>query len=411
MTTKPEWLEKDYATAIKMAVALAMEKRADLAAIGQTAGNALQSLGGDAGSMLSSVLSNPHVRRALAGALIGGGLGGMADPGYDAQGQQQGRLGNMLRGGLMGGVIGGGSGIVKNYLEQYPPDIAALGHKAKDMIAATGETVVPAFEHLQNSIKSGDASDLINKAEGARRELGILGVNEKKLDPIMSGVRKGTTSAGKAIGQAKGLVPGVIEQAKSIPGAVNTAMQQGDAGNAAAQLDVLGLKGLNPWSQNFSLPTAAASIGTYGLARKLPGLMAHNEAASQALHESLQGNTMPHPTIPGVTMPQFEHHPTWNHAWQHEGAGGVMGKLKRQLMGPGHGWGPAAESALQTPAGKTRLAELLPAARKGIGRLAPGAMALATIPLALREWMGSGYRSGNQPIHQLAEAQQQLGGR
>jgi hypothetical protein len=402
--TDLNWINGSYADAMKMVVERALfsremgglTKQADLSEIGRSIGgsiqntasgvsSAAQNMTSDVGAGLSgglqSLLQNPHMRRALTGMAIGGGIGAMSGDDFDEYGQRRSRIGKMLRTALMGGVIGGGSGIAKNYLEQHPPDISATALRAKELMGKLRGGLVEGAENLSSSVKAA-AHEAINQADAARRELGVLGVDENQLDPIMSKLRKGQLSSGRAISKAKDLVPGIKEQIRNLPGAVNVAAQQADVGNVAGQLDVMGLKNINPFAENFSPTTTAASIGL-GTA----GLLGQR---NRHLHQALLGN------LPGVPKEMASAFPQYTSSTGPRGASFLQKFLKPK------------DAARMTPGTMMAEAERRLGHATPIGRMGRFALpaSLAALPLVAREWMGGGYRSGAKPIEQLAESMQ-----
>lgn len=335
-----DWINGSYSDAMQMVVerALFSQERGGLVKQGE--------------GIMDSILGNPHMQRAFAGAAIGGGLGG-AMPGKDDYGEQNSRIGQGLKGALLGGAVGGGSGILKNYLEAHPPDLQGLVAKAKALFGNTLTGVQELTGNLGTSIKSADMAGAIGQSQDARRELGILGADETKIDPLMSQLRAGKLSPGAAVSGAHKEIPGSWTQLGQVPSAVGTSLQQGDINNAAAQADVVGLKNLNPFGQHFSPLTALGSLGA--------GAVGATKVAP------------------------------WLHEKQLAQTTGTIAKMKAKFPTVEHAKPSAAMSKLQ--------------------RLGP-ALGLASLPLVAREWFGGhGYRSGAKPIQDLVSANQELAGK
>lgn len=377
-------LSLSYAEALKEVVLRALEKRADLTDVGYSIGESLKDLGrvargifregqqaiGPSLGSLESALQNPHIRRALVGAAIGSGLGALSEPDYNEHGRKKSRIGKILRMGLLGGTIGGSSGILTDYANRRPAELVRLQRRAQDVLDAIGSGTGKVLGGLFSSVKSASLMDRGQQAQDARRELGILGADEIQIDPVMARLRWGKISPGQARRLARRAVPGMMEQFRNIPEAVNVAAQQGDLGNVAAQLDVVGLKNINPFAKNFSPLTALASGGLL-----TGGLMARRNLD---LHHAAMG------LFPGAEAVKGYHGPQ-----------GVKEYLKNLFTLPGRKPLEVRQSLAQADPSKMTWRSML-------GRYAP-VLALASAPLIYREWLGSGYRSGTRPIESLTE--------
>lgn len=304
---------------------------------------------------LSDILSNPDVQHGLVGAGIGA-AGGLAANAL-GEGGHAGR--NLLMGGLLGAGAGVGGGRLLDHFHR--PSGPVLDPRAQ--------------------------AEAVHKSQGARQELGILGADEGKLNKAVGGLRSGALSDSKARNQMEDAVPGAATQLSDILPAAGVAARQGRFGDAANQLDIGGVKNLNPLSRHFSPLTATTAVGANLAAR---GHFTH--LLPQQAQDWLIRRRLPHTDL-------------------------LAGSGKTSLKGMENAvtmlradpkmWHALNDS--ERDAVRVAMRDHMPADYKPgrLGRLTGGmGPALAGLaPLALHEWFsGSGYRSGAKPIQDLVEA-------
>jgi len=382
--TSHELYSLSYDDAMRTVVLYALEKQANLSEFNRLVDPGLRGLGSQADNALSvatsrtgsssqdilqSLVADPRIRRVLTGAAIGGGIGVMDGSDFDEYGRRKSRLGKILRMAALGGAIGGGYDIAENYLKHNPAVLAKIQRRAHDLLTHLANTTRNVVGDLESGVKK-SADDNATRAQLARQELGILGIDEDKLDKAMAELRKGKIDLQQAKRQAFDAIPSVYSQLRNIPASINVSARQGDIGNVIAQTDVLGLKNINPFAENFSPTAAAASVGLGGIGLHLRRMRDLTNAARG--------------TFPGVEGGMVQNYQLPR---------GMLARLRELFLGPG---------ILEA---KQRLAQAKPEYMtrwRSIRRMAP-VVTLASLPLLYREWLGSGYRSGNKPISTLAE--------
>lgn len=289
-------------------------------------------------------------------------------------------------------------------------------------------------------------AELGNRIQDARQELGVLGAEESKLNEALQPVQAGDTSPGarsEAERRMRGSVPGISEQLSNVPAAIGVAAKTVRPGDALAQADVLGLKNVTPFTSNFSVPTALAAAGAGAAAHTAHRFVRQN----QMLNRILYGHSLPGGTEKGkdgkvkekftkidaelkgvVGENRFnmlrEHrnrsenmpHENLLAEFEHRGAKGLLGRLRTAFTGPKHEthvgtYAPLLGGSKPEPVHITRQQLAVAAERAGV-QPAPGGRGsryglpflAALLPLLYREWLGSGYRSGKQPIKRLVDA-------
>jgi hypothetical protein len=315
------------------------------------------------------LMANPHVQHALEGGAMGGGAG-LLHSLFTG--------GNPLKETAVGGLAGAG--------------IGGLGSLALDQFGGPSHTPTP------------EQSEAVQKSQSARQELGILGANEGKVNDALAHLRRGG-SEGKARHEISGAVPGSFTQMGNVPQAAGVAFQQGRFGDMVNQADILGLKNMNPFSKHFNPGTMLASGGANLAARGLG-------SAGNRLFLENKLRQVGH--LPGVVQKYLDDRHLGRMAthagYGHTSDSKTISKAEQELLGNFHGrpleYGKNVLS--KAPLLRTKVERDLenksPAFEWGgmTGGWGPALASLA--PLVAREWMGGGYRSGNQPISDLVQA-------
>ena len=294
-----------------------------------------------------------------------------------------------------------------------------------------------------------------NDAQSARQALGILGATPGTIDSAVSRLNKGELSPGSAISKIRGAVPGTFSQIGNLPHGILAALRQGRPGDAVAQADIAGVKNIVPFSEHFS-PTTALAAGAAGYgASKLQGMAtdaklvrdllsgatpAHAEAMRYATSPTAnkgskakgKGGSKPSTkyklwdkwrlgleSTPNAAAPA----PDGLLAKAKSGLGGVFNSLKTKFTQPEL---PVlrketlnARPAIRLTSGDMARARkaYVGRAQKGVPVKTPGPgllsraavpLAAAAVPLALKEWVGGGYRSGKKPAQELVAANQAM---
>lgn len=297
--------------------AVNQQKRAfDMAAIR----NSLPDLSGIIDSIkdtAKNVWAQPVARHALIGAGLGAGAGLVR--GLTSDNKKR-TFGDMLTGGLLGGTLAGAGSLMHRQFLETPREVPTddngnpLGRRDRREAATYNRQM-------------GDATSAM-RAQRARQEIGILGLNPDKATFLASGLERrlnkagmsrdgeplmGSTGGGQSsaysappgslpqpahispelmyrelrdrpapvdphsdsaiIRRLASNVPGIGEQVRSLPSAMGAAMTQGRPGQALAQADILGLKNITPWSGYFDPWTAGAAVASNSLARGIPAAM------------------------------------------------------------------------------------------------------------------------------------------
>jgi hypothetical protein len=312
---------------------------------------------------------------------------------------------------------------------------------------------------FSNPVDSPERVEAVNKAQAARQELGILGADEKGLNAALKNMAAGKSSPGGTREKMEDAVPGAYTQFRSLVpsfASAGTAMQQGRFGQAAKQFDILGIKNLIPFSGHFSPLTAAAALGAHQLASRGPSNVLHgledlirtNRFSSylpqgfrdwlQERHHGRLGEFLRGPLPAGVDTSHLTEgqHVTLRQARQAATPMRVGDYVDPFTMETTRAFEPPNRDIPEVTLGRSRrpgrevhpqdipvqLAERLrrsvpraEAAAKDakwyqiVRRLGGWGPSLAFFaPLAAREWLGAGYRSGQKPIRELVEANRVL---
>lgn len=347
------------------------------------------------GSMLSDAWANPHIRRSLIGAGVGAGLGGISSL---ASGRKQ-TLSDILAGGLMGGAVGGGGSLAYENL------------------------LKPNSEAPAEAATSSPDPAMVEQAGKARQELGILGAPQGHVQRLLKNVELGEKPEAAA-GELSSNMPGMGEQLRNIPSAMGTALSGGRPEQALAQADFPGFKNLGLNATTLGAGGAAAA------AAAAPSLL---RAGANRFKKDWQSNRLAD-------------------AWDRHGINQFLADPNKagdlsKLLGTGPGSQAAADALnMNTNAGArlgrgdanlafkgqtfdrntlrdmannlaknraTARAATLEAApgvsgmlRRGFNRggRAVGPLLAGMVPLAMHEWGNHGYRSGQQPFMDLAQA-------
>jgi hypothetical protein len=232
------------------------------------------------------------------------------------------------------GIVGGlGSTLASDDPEDNWQQQRALWSQIGEVLDKATQPQRPTSQNLQQALK---------KLQDARTTLGLLGA-----DP--EAVEKGP-QAEKEILRS---IPGIKSQLANVLQAASLAQRHGYPLEALNQLDVVGLKNLNPLSSHFDLPILSLTAGLPILVRKWTPLL---------------------------------------QKWL-EGKGSVAGALSKFFLSP-----YAKRTILRKGLG--RIMER--GARKFLGNNLGLVAALA--PVLLHEWF-QGYRTGRPAVKQMQEAQ------
>lgn len=283
-----------------------------------------------------------------------------------------------IQAGLLGAGVGGVGGALMS--REHKGRGALLG-------ALGGAGLGAGVAHLSQGGQKGPQVDrekahaAIAKSQGARQTLGVLGADEGRVNKAVKNQQSGKSTEKQTAREIKRSVPGAFTQIRHLPSAFGTAVSQGRADDAADQVDVAGLKGLLPTSSHFSpVAAGAGAAANYGLRNsetfknwQLRGDLKH-----------MMGNDAAKATM----TPEFQK------------------KIQNEFIGH-------ANPAMSTiELNKLREAQRAYSSRyrKVTGGTIP--LLAGVAPLAMKEWLsGSGYRSGDQPAHDLAGATSVLSGK
>lgn len=240
----------------------------------------------------------------------------------------------------------------------------------------------------------------VAQSMSARQSLGILGANQDTVNNVSSGVRDRRMTPVAGVDMLRRSVPGSATQFANVPSSIATALSQGRVDEAASQADVLGTKNVNPFSRYFSPTTVAASTLAALAAWKLKNHIASNlqdrRNVYQASADGLKG------FMPKNILDEWK---AWraspaaataeNNSWQ---------KLRDAFTGLP--MNPKAVAMFRSAANAAAAKAKTPAGGSLLGTLGHAAVpaAAAAVPMAAREWLGRGYRSGDQPARDLVQA-------
>jgi hypothetical protein len=262
----------------------------------------------------------------------------------------------------------------------------------------------------------------IQSSQAARQQLGIQGADEAKINQGVAALRSGTADPSQVAAHMRTAMPSRLAQFRQSVPAFGTAMSQGNLGEAANQLDVLGLKNYNPFGRHFSPTTTLAAAGLHGLTRFGP------QMARQ--FEGLQDYVSPQGLMRmGVNRltPGGSAHKWLNVARQSAldryilsgGAGANkdllknLNKAQRKALAAVSGASGGLPNIDAAARNKIENAMIAGGASGGglfnkvTGGVMPSLAALA--PGMIREWLlPGGYRSGKRPIMDIIEANKVL---
>lgn len=239
----------------------------------------------------------------------------------------------------------------------------------------------------------------------ARNELGTLGVDPAAVNSAVSGLQQHTLTPDQALAGIHSGVPGAIEQIRNIPASIGVAGARGDTNDAISQLDVLGLKNVNPLSDYGNVRDALVSGGL--------GLGA--AAAQSRVRENLRLRDLLYGSNPAAmrhVLPQ-DAYTQWDtlrrSPAQTANQTSSLGKLRDAVVGPQvdatrRAYLRAADAKAQATAATVAKAKGIKVPGGGLlGRFGVPLLA-AAVPLLSREWGSSGYRAGTSPANRLVDA-------